>query len=57
MTKNRTPRYTNSSVLAMCLAPWQWTDQLRAAASQRKLSTTSVTPISEVVVALRTVCS
>jgi hypothetical protein len=46
-------KYTDSQVIAMCSAPWQWSDQLRAAAKQRKLAITSVTSIVDVVKALK----
>ncbi len=51
--RQRHRRYTDQQVHDMCAAPWQWAEQLRVAAAGRGLFMSSVTPISDVVVALR----
>ncbi len=45
--------YTDTMILAMCDAAHYWAPQLRSAAYQRKLGTTSVTPIADVIAKLR----
>ncbi len=46
-------RYNNEQVTAMLESPYMWIEQLRAAAKQRGLSVTSVTPIADVLPLLR----
>lgn len=52
-TKDRGVVYTDAMIAAMCDAPWYWEAQIRAAAKQRNVKVTSVTPLADVVRGLR----
>lgn len=45
--------YTDAMIAAMCDAPWYWDAQIREAAKQRHVNITSVTPLADVIRALK----
>lgn len=49
--------YTDAMIAAMCDSRIYWAAELRQAAKQRKLSITSVTPLNDIVDALRATLS